>query len=455
MGWTVKPVAGWYFPMAKFLSLLVALMVVSCASLRQPLGLSEAELLRKAKAAHERVIVLDTHSDISPRNFTVEQNYGQRLDTQVNLPKMFEGGLDAVFFSVFVGQTRETQSADAFKPSGYERAYKAAIEKFDAIHRLTDKLAPDKIEIALTSADVRRLKASGKKVALIGVENGYPMGEDLGRVREFYQRGARYMSLAHNGHSQLSDSHAGERDGWKWNGLSPLGRQVIAEMNRVGLMVDVSHPSKASMMQSVALSKAPIIASHSAMRALCDMSRNMDDEQLLALKKSGGVVQVVAYSSFIKTPKPDSNERKAALGALRNEFKIADATPAEQSAPSGVVSAAALARLAPERRADYLRRVTEIGEQYPGDLPAPVLYFVDHIDNAVKLIGLDHVGIASDFEGGGWVIGWSDASETLNVTLELVRRGYIEEQIGKLWGGNLLRVMDEVQRIAFALQSAN
>ncbi len=435
------------------LASLVTFMAFACAVTEGDPLLPEGELLKKAKTIHERVIVLDTHSDLSPRNFTSERNYTQRLDTQVNLPKMFEGGLDAVFFSVFVSQTRESQSPDAFTQVGYDRAYKAAVEKFDAIHWLTGQLAADKIELALTSADVRRIKAMGKKIALIGVENGYPMGEDIGRVKEFYQRGARYMSLAHNAHNQLSDSHAGERDGWKWNGLSPLGRQVIGEMNRVGLMVDVSHPSKASMMQSVALSKAPIIASHSAVRALCDVSRNMDDEQLVALKKSGGVVQIVAYSSFIKTLRPDSNERKATLAALRKEFNIEESTPTGLNPGTGVGTQSALARLAPERRADYQRRIVEIDKQYPGDPPATVKDFVDHIDYAVKLIGLDHVGIASDFEGGGGVNGWSDSSETLNVTLELVRRGYTEEQIGKLWGGNLLRVMDEVQRIARGLQS--
>ena len=353
-------------PLHLLLASLITFMAVACAVTQRDPLLPEVELLKKAKAIHERVIVLDTHSDLSPRNFTAERNYTQRLDTQVNLPKMFEGGLDAVFFSVFVSQTRESQSPDAFTQVGYDRAYKAAVEKFDAIHWLTGQLAADKIELALTSADVRRINAKGKKIALIGVENGYPMGEDIGRVKEFYQRGARYMSLAHNAHNQLSDSHAGERDGWKWNGLSPLGRQVVAEMNRVGLMVDVSHPSKASMMQSVALSKAPIIASHSAVRALCDVSRNMDDEQLVALKKSGGVVQIVAYSSFIKTLKPDSNERKAALAALRKEFNIEESTPTGQNAGTGFGTQSALARLAPERRADYQRRIVEIDKEYPG-----------------------------------------------------------------------------------------
>src|SRR5215831_6144561 len=280
------------------------------------LAAQDDALTARARAIHERVMTLDTHNDINPLNFSSVCNYTMDLPTQVNLPKMIKGGLDASFFIVYVGQdTRD----DAFTPAGYERAYKSAIEKFDAIHRLTEQIAPDKIGLALTSADARRIHASGKKVAFIGVENGYPIGEDLGRIKEFYDRGARYMSLAHNGHSQLSDSNTGEREGWKWNGLSPLGKKAIAEMNRVGMMIDVSHPSKASMMQTLALTKAPIIASHSAIRKLADVSRNLDDEQLLALKKNGGVVQVVAFASYVKT---DSPERRAALDALRKEFNL-------------------------------------------------------------------------------------------------------------------------------------
>jgi membrane dipeptidase len=427
------------------------LAMFSSSTFAQTLSAAESEdaLVKKARAIHERVVTLDTHNDISPANFTPERNYTQRLDTQVNLPKMFEGGLDASFFIVYVGQTTEAQNPDAFKPASYERAYEAAIEKFDAIHRLTEQIAPDKIELALTSADVRRIAATGKKVALIGVENAYPLGEDLGRVKEFWNRGARYMSLAHNGANQFSDSNTGEREGYKWaNGISPLGKQVIAEENRLGIMVDVSHPSKGSMMQAAALSKAPIIASHSAIRALCDASRNMDDEQLAALKKNGGVIQVVAYSSYIKTPKPDSSERAAALAALRREFNLPE--PGESGARGG--RGGALAQLSPARRAEYDRKLADIGKRYSGDPPATVKDFVNHIDYAVKKVGIDHVGMSSDFDGGGGIIGWSDASETFNVTLELVRRRYTEQQIAKLWSGNLLRVMDEVQRVGRDLQ---
>jgi membrane dipeptidase len=380
------------------------------------------DLLERARAIHERVLTLDTHVDINPANFTKERSYATKLPTQVNLPAMEEGGLDAAFFVVFVGQ------ADDFSPEGFAKAHAAAMEKFSAIHRLTGELAPTRIGFARSAADARRIYASGKKVALIGVENGYSLGTDLGNVRKFAELGARYLSLAHNGHSHLSDSNTGERDGvWRFNGLSPLGRQVVAELNKWGIMVDVSHPSKASMIETVALSKAPIIASHSAARALCNHSRNLDDEQLQALAKNGGVVQVVAFNSYLKC-QTESPERQQAVAALRREL--------------GSQAAASEAG-----RAEFQRRMAEVDRRFPPPPRATVEDFVDHIDYVVKLIGLDHVGISSDFDGGGGVDGWSNASETLNVTVELVRRGYPEEQIGKLWSGNLLRVMEEVEKV--------
>ena len=392
-------------------------------------------LVARARAIHERVLTLDTHADINPANFTPERNYTQRLATQVNLPKMEEGGLDAAFFIVYVGQRND------FTPEGYARAHEAALEKFAAIHRLTRELAPDRIGLALTAADVRRIYAGGKKVALIGIENGYPIGTDLGNVKKFYDLGGRYLSLAHNGHSQLSDSNTGERDGvWLHNGLSPLGRQVIAEMNRLGIMVDISHPSKQSMMQTLALSRAPIIASHSGVRAICNHSRNLDDEQLRGLQQNGGVAQLVAFSSYVKCGQ-ESPERQQAIAALRQKYGLSGTGGGGgQGLPDSV-------------RASYQQDLQALNQKHPAPPRATVKDFADHIDYAVKLIGLDHVGISSDFDGGGGVEGWSDASETFNVTLELVRRGYTEEQIGKLWSGNLLRVMERVEAVAKGLGS--
>jgi len=419
----------------------IALAVANIGA-RQASTAKETALTRKARGIHERVLTLDSHVDINVANFTADRNYTQDLGNKVNLPKMLKGGLDAAFFVVYVEQDG---SADAFTSAGYGRAYRGAIEKFDAIHRLCEVIAPDKIGLALTAADARKIYASGRKVAFIGVENGYPLGEELGRVQEFHDRGARYLSLAHNGHSQLSDSNTGETDGWRWNGLSPLGKQAIVALNRAGIMIDVSHPSKESMMQTLQITKAPIIASHSAVRRLADVSRNLDDEQLLALKKNGGVVQVVAFSLYVQA---DSPERRAALDALRKEFKLPGGIPL--GGLGGQPSA--VARLPEEQRTALLQRVQATSARYPAPPRATVKDFVDHVDYAVKLIGLDHVGMSSDFDGGGGVDGWNGADETFSVTLELVRRGYTEAQIAKLWSGNLLRVMDQVQDIAKRLK---
>jgi membrane dipeptidase len=404
-----------------------------------------------------------------------------RLTTQVNLPKMKEGGMDVSFMIVYVGQQNPPQVADAFQPAGYERAYRAAIAKFDAVHRLTEQIAPKDIELALTADDVVRINKSGKKVAVIGVENGYPLGTDINRVKEFWQRGGRYLSLAHNGHSQLADSHTGEANNqWAWGGLSPLGRQVIQEMNKWGIMVDVSHPSKGSMMQAIGLSRAPVIASHSGIRKLANTSRNMDDEQLMAMKTNGGVIQIVGLSGFVKVDPP---ERAPALDALRQEFGLTgggrggrggrggDTAPTVARCPvedpgsrgsAGSQGSAAAGRgrgsaglegLSADRRAEYERRLAEIDRKWPAAGRATVKDFVDEIDYAVKLIGIDHVGISSDFDGGGGIDGWNSAAESFNVTLELVRRGYTEEQIGKIWSGNLLRVWRDVENVAKQIQS--
>jgi len=418
----------------------------------------DTALIVKARRIHDHVITLDTHNDIDPAYFTASCNYTMPLATQVNLPKMTEGGMDVSFMVVYVSQGPLT-------PAGYDNAYRQAIAKFDAVHRLTEKIGPDKIGLALSPDAVIALHKKGLKAAVIGVENGYPMGTDIRRVKEFYDRGGRYMSLAHNGNSQLADSNTGETRGYLYhNGLSPLGREVIAEMNRLGMMVDVSHPSKGANMEAMRLSKAPVIASHSAVRALADVSRNMDDEQLLALKKSGGVIQIVGFAGYIKA---DSKERTAALAKLRKEFGIRDGggtgtenRSANAPCPLEAASAPALERrepagvagLPPERRAEYEKRLAEIDAKFPPAGRANVKDFVNHIDYAVKLIGIDHVGISSDFDGGGGIDGWNSAADAFNVTLELVRRGYTEEQIGKIWSGNLLRVWGEVEKVAKRLQ---
>ena len=368
---------------------------------------TDTTLDARARAIHDRVLTLDTHVDISPANFQLGQpNDGDSLPrTQVDLVKMERGGLDAAFLIVYVGQSA------SLTPEGFERAHAQAMEKFAAIHRLVDSIAPGRAALALRAADVPRIHASGKRAILIGVENGFPIGADITNVAKFHALGGRYMSLAHNGHSQLSDSNTGERDGvWLHHGLSELGREVIAEMNRVGMMIDISHPSKASMMQTLEITKAPIIASHSGVRALCNHSRNLDDEQLHALARNGGVVQLVAFTGYVHCNPERDAARADAIADLRKEFGIT-ATRRQQVQ-------AQLDSLPLERRNGYLERQREIEERrYPSDPPATVADFVDHIDYAVKLIGIDHVGISSDFDGGGGFEGWDSAADTFNVTL--------------------------------------
>jgi membrane dipeptidase len=434
--------------MKRFLSALVAsavLLTFSGIGINAQTTPDEAVLIAKAKKIHAEVITLDNHNDINPANFTETVNYTQNLPTQVNLPKMKQGGLDVSWLIVYTGQGELNEE-------GYRKAYQNAIDKFDAIDRLTKKIAPDQIELALTSKDVRRISKAGKLVAMIGVENAYPVGTDLTRIKEFAGRGARYMSLSHNGHSQLADSNTGERENkWLHNGLSDLGKKAISEMNRWGIMIDVSHPSKQANIQAIQLSKAPVIASHSSARALCDHSRNLDDEQLELIKNNGGVVQTVAFRGYVNKEKSE----------LRSKMTAEILKELAEKEGFKVLAREDVLKMPETERAEYGAKLTAfrtklrpvLNERLKATAPdVNVKDFVDHIDYLVKKIGIDHVGISSDFDGGGGVEGWDDASETFNVTLELVRRGYTKKQIAKLWSGNLLRVLDEVQKVAGQMQ---
>ena len=370
---------------------------------------AEEKLIQKAQRIHLQVTTLDTHDDINVKFFTDSLNYSQNTNTQVNLPKMEQGALDVAWFIVYTGQGE-------LNAEGYKKAAANAQAKFDAIHRLVDEYAPKKIGLATSSKEVKNLVKSGKKVAMIGVENAYPLGKDLTEVKRYYDLGARYMSLAHNGHNQFSDSNTGEFDNTtKHNGISELGKKVIDSMNYYGIMVDISHPSKEAIRQTITHSKTPVIASHSGARALSDHPRNLDDEQLQWVKESGGVVQTVALALFVNKEK--HQKYRAALEKIEN--------------PKDLKALIALKKDVP---------------------PVSVSDFVNHIDYIKNKIGIDHVGISSDFDGGGGIEGWQDASETFNVTLELVKRGYTEEEIAKLWSGNLLRVLDKTQAVARSLQ---
>ncbi len=383
---------------------------------------------------HDRILTMDSHVDV-PRVFaTPELDPGIDGDAQVDLPKMLRGGLDAVFFAVAVGQQTRTDE-------NYARAKADALAMIGAVRRMTDELYPDRIQLAYTAADVRKIHAQDKLVAAIGLENAFAIGRDLSSIEQFYDLGVRYMSLTHIGHNDVADSSNPNRalgdDDTEHDGISLFGRDVIAEMNRLGMIIDVSHISKAAMLQTLRYSHAPVIASHSSVRALADVPRNMDDEQLLALKDNGGVLQVVAYSHYIKL---NSAEKAEAIRQLAESMGLATHTDWGEASNAKIAS--------------YGVRLNELDRRWPR---ASVEDFVDHIDYAVALMRIDHVGIGSDFYTGGGapsggLTGWMDATETPNVTLELIRRGYSEEDIAKIWGGNLLRAWAEVEQVAYQSQ---
>jgi membrane dipeptidase len=383
-----------------------------------PSSATDAELMDRARALHQRIVTVDTHDDI-PLNFATSDVDPLNADRQVNLAKMKAGGLDVAFFAVFVGQTPRT-------PENYEKAKADAMTKFQAIHRMAETMYPDRIELAYSPEDVTRIKRSGKLVAAIGIENGYVIGKDLSLVKQYFDLGARYMTLAHTQNNDICDSST-DAQGPEHNGVSAFGRQVIDEMNRVGMMVDISHVSKACMMQATAMSRAPVIASHSSTRAFADVPRNLDDEQLEAIRKNGGVAQMVALAAYVRV---DPADKRAAIDSLRRAL--------------GLTGRGGFGSLTEAQRAELQRGMGAINAKWPGPTVAD---FVNHIDHAVKVAGIEHVGISSDFDGGGGITGWRDASETMNVTVELLRRGYTEEEIRKLWGGNLLRVWSRAQSL--------
>jgi membrane dipeptidase len=413
--------------------------------------LTEDQIQARAKKVHAEAIPIDTHVDIPE---TWNEDPGTLTRNKCDLVKMKNGGLKGVFMAVYEGQPRTADHG--LTPEGYKRVYDAAMRKFDAVHNLAEKMHPELCGLAVTPAQVEQIAKTGKRVIMIGIENGYPVGDDLGNIKKFYDLGARYITLSHSGHNQICDSSSDTAPPLN-NGVSEFGKKVIAEMNRLGIMVDVSHIAAKSFWDVIAASKAPIIASHSGCTAVAKSDRNLDDDQLKALAKNGGVIQVVALASYLKN---DSPERTEAIAKLREELGMpaggrggagrggAGGGGRGQGGQAGQAPPAQTPEQQAEmqkRRAQYQERMKEIDAKHPG---ATLKDFVDHIDHAVKVAGVDHVGVGTDFDGGGGVPGFNDHSEAFNVTVELVRRGYSDQDIKKIWGGNLLRVWKEVGAVA-------
>jgi len=393
----------------------------------------EQKLATKASEIHAKVLTIDTHIDWPSHQFRDESFIpGERHEPgkpgsgQWDLIRMNEGGLDAVFMSIFTPQGSRTEE-------GHANAQARALKLIE----LTQKMAvdnPDKAEIALTPDDAYRIEKTGKRAIFMGMENGYPLGTDINNVKMFYDQGVRYITLSHTRNNEICDSSTDEKK--EWDGLSLFGERVVREMNHLGILVDISHVHDEAFWDVIALTKAPVIASHSSARSLCDHPRNMNDEMLKAVKKNGGVVQLCLLGDYIKKMPPNL-EREEALKPFQE--KIAARRRGELS----------------QQEADSLRGILqEINAKYPPNRPT-LQDAVDHIDHLAKVMGIDHIGIGSDFDGGGGLNGINDVSEMPNLTAELVKRGYSEKDIRKIWGGNLIRVFKEVMRVAEKIQREN
>jgi membrane dipeptidase len=373
---------------------------------------------------HDRILTVDTHTD-TPLNLLREGwDIGKRHETgvpgsgRIDLPRMRKGGLDAAFFAAYVRQGERTED-------GYRRARERTNVLIDAIDSVAIKY-PDRAGIGLAPDDPYTLEKQGKRTIFIGMENGYPLGKDPSLLKTFYDRGVRYITLCHTKNNDLCDSSTDEK-GPEWNGLSPFGEKVVDEMNRLGIIIDVSHISDDAFQDVLERTKAPVIASHSCCRAVFDSPRNLSDDMLRALAKNGGVIQINLCSFYLKETR-DNPEQKAALDSLKEARGDLDAIRDEKTLQ------------------EYLNAYFDIMDRYPSDL-ATVTDLADHIDHAVRIAGIDHVGIGSDFDGGAELADVTDVSDYPNITLELVRRGYSEKDIRKIWGGNFMRVFREVIRI--------
>ncbi|MBN8826788.1 MULTISPECIES: dipeptidase [unclassified Spirosoma] len=372
---------------------------------------------KKVHKIHQRVLTLDTHADapimMKKDGFDVGQTHDTKRDqSQIDFPRMKQGGMDAMFFAVYTSQGPRT-------PEGHADAKRDALNQFDLIHQALKKY-PNLAELATSPADAYRIQKAGKRAVFIGMENGYPVGDDLSMLQKYYDLGARYITLTHFANNLIGDSST-DPDGPMYGGLSEFGKKVVAEMNRLGILIDVSHVADSTFYDALALSKAPMIASHSNCRAICDFPRNMTDDMIKALAAKGGVVQVNFVSDYLKKP---SDEHRAAKTKIR-------------MSRVGKVST-------PEMEARIQAMSDSVSKVYASER-ASLSDIADHIDHIVKLVGIDHVGIGSDFDGGGGVNGLEDVSQIENLTAELVRRNYSEADIAKIWGGNLLRVLGQAK----------
>ncbi|MCE5272075.1 dipeptidase [bacterium] len=439
---------------------LTAMLIAICLCLA--VSNAAAECPCRAPELMQSFLTIDTHVDIPAGYATEKLDPAKRCpELKVDLVKMAEGGLKCVFLASYTGQGPLTAA-------GYANAEATALEQIEAIHRLTQRMHPDLVGLALSPVETVKIAASGRRVVAIGLENAYPLGENLDNLKKFYDLGVRYITLSHVGHNQFCDS---ANNPWRlsaaengdtldaagikvlrfaanvetifstqqapprWNGLSPLGEDLVRRMNRLGVMIDLSHVSDSTFYDVLRLSRAPVLVSHSTCRALCSLARSLSDEQILALRDNGGVLQINALGVYLKYPQAQRLDAEAlyrSLGGPDVRRRLFGLLHDDRAAYDSLSAAGAAA-------------VDSLTLRYGR---ANVADYVDHIDHVVQLAGIDHVGIGTDFDGGGGIQGFDSASDYVNVTEELIRRGYTPEQMEKIWGGNLLRVWSAVEKTA-------
>jgi len=371
------------------------------------------------RSLHHRAIVIDTHTDTPMQIIDGEFDIAVRHeapDSRVDIPRLREGDVDAVFFALYTGQRKLTEE-------NYENAYQMANRMLDSTLSAIEKNQRT-VDLAVSPDDILRISKKNRTAICLGMENGFPLAKDISRVNEFYQKGVRYITLCHTSDNDLCDSST-DRNDKEDRGLSDFGQQVVQEMNRLGMIVDISHASDSSFYDVLEITNAPVIASHSSVRALCDHPRNLTDEMIRDLAANGGVIQVCILGDYIVPEDTNSiNYRK--IQELRKKYHNGQYNDENE-------------------RREAWRAYDSINRSFPPVLPF-VADAVNHIDHVVKVAGIDYVGIGSDFDGGGALADCADVSQFPAITAELLRRGYSQDDINKIWGGNFLRVFKEVEK---------
>ncbi|KKW90114.1 MULTISPECIES: dipeptidase [Sphingobium] len=383
-----------------------------------PAAAQAQEVPKKVYQLHQRLLTLDSHLDtpasLDLPGWSIEEEHGVHTDyTQVDLPRMKKGGLDGGFFAIYTPQGPLTEE-------GFRKSRDFALLRGVSIREMV-AADPANFTLALEAKDAAPIAASGKRVVYMSIENAYPLGEDVSLLKTFYDMGVRVSGFAHFAHNQFADSSTDPSKKPRYGGLSPLGKELLKEMNRLGIVPDASHSSDQVLDDLLALSTSPVLLTHSGCKAVYDHPRNIDDDHLKALAAKGGVIQINAFGAYLRASKPNP-QRQQALQALFGQLRED-------------------AKLSPEKRAELLAKRQEIDRLYPETDRATFDDFMAHMLHALKVVGPDHVGIGADWDGGGGVVGLEDVLDLPKITAALLKAGYSEADVQKIWSGNVLRIL--------------